>query len=39
MLSKLKCAVNIKKKLITLSIFDKPDYFENKLSHELLHIF
>ena len=39
MLSKLKCAVNIKKELLTLSIFDKPDYFENKLSHELLHVF
>ena len=39
MLDKLKCKANISKKIITLSVFDKPEYFENHISHELLHVF
>ena len=39
MLNRLRCSVNIKREIITLLVFDKPKYFENNISHELLHIF
>ena len=39
MLNRLRCSINIKHKIITLLVFDKPEYFENHISHELLHIF
>lgn len=39
MLNRLKCSVNIKREIITLLVFDKPEYFENNISHELLYIF